>query len=954
MLFYEIFVNSEKKGSMNVETERNMVFFIREVLKDLDLLLHVQGEQLGLVATVGRKQKRMLQVYGNYFFRVLVPVAVSFTEENCKIVSVDHGMMVGAMLEVGHKLLGLVAEQRHMNWPVQIFKAFICVKVREGYSFSAVREQLDGDSGYLPKMAEIKTEIDMANVLLRNKDLDEVIGEEAASYLARAQENPEESRALREEYRRFIGLFFSEDHEDEFLLNHLAIGALIASLCEDLNSTEIELNRLRIMTLKSIIETVHEDAPVDAWDPEIYEQHKVRIIRLQDELVDLGAADVVVKLSIDYAHKPEISNEIKLLGIALLFGGNPKVQAKFLEAFRRDEKNLFLKLLFDECSSCFGQLEKHMKEVNGYENKAEPGTLLFSESRQNSYGGTTQKMAHDEIKAESKGLVVDLRLKLRLMQLLCEGHNLALQEYLCQQDNATFNQVNFTRLVSEFYNSYYKFINQDCVELGEGLTDFLVECVQGPCRLNQKTIVDMKLVQSVNDFLGKFMTEASCAEQGVSAAEVEAILAKSVLLLNSLLEGNYYDLKLIREIYQSINIKVLLKRMETSFKLFKGRIGLDPDSVHTVDQLYRYMAQHFDEETYSSFNLYIFIQTLSDRLPECRKAVAEHKEPYLAVMMQFYKTSVGSIEVNFQDQLIRIYFPIHPICSQIEERLPEILDDVPRENIPEKQAGFLKKMDDVFERMEHFESLSWSPIPLNSTTIFVLLSICNLLVLFINILIVAQSVRHFSGYQRTVAAYLPQFFGNVGLVVDMNMVILYLGIAQISLFALILWTWVVIEAPLVVQAAWRAFIEENIHHRKHLGDKIRTFQRMGELEVVDVLLTFGPASSEYRQVAGEDWAGSLHLLYLYSYNFYFCVSNPELLYYLFFYLALSVLGLTVSQLPYSFLLVDIVAKNETVRQLVRAVTKNGIQIWATIFLTLLLNYLFGVIAFFYFNSYMNF
>lgn len=236
-------------------------------------------------------------------------------------------------------------------------------------------------------------------------------------------------------------------------------------MVDDENREEKELNRLRVMALKSIIETVHDKTGAENWDPEIYEEHKVRIQRLQDELVELGAAEAVVKLSIDYATEKDISREIKLLGIALLFGGNKKAQRMFLTAFRKDEKNLFLKLVFDQFSAHFLELEKIMKEVNMYGQMVE--VTVFNEQNMLS----TSKDSHreyvmEEMISEAAEHMDELKLTLRLLQLLCEGHNLALQEYLCLQDNTTFNQVNFIQLISEFYNAYYKFINQECIEVG--------------------------------------------------------------------------------------------------------------------------------------------------------------------------------------------------------------------------------------------------------------------------------------------------------------------------------------------------------------------------------------------------------------------------------------------------------------------------------------------------------
>lgn len=72
---------------------------------------------------------------------------------------------------------------------------------------------------------------------------------------------------------------------------------------------------------------------MDRWSPEVYEEHKVQIVRVQNELNQLKTPEAMVKLSIQYGQGGEICDELILLGIAVLYGGNGHSQAGFLEAF---------------------------------------------------------------------------------------------------------------------------------------------------------------------------------------------------------------------------------------------------------------------------------------------------------------------------------------------------------------------------------------------------------------------------------------------------------------------------------------------------------------------------------------------------------------------------------------------------------------------------------------------
>ena len=87
---------------------------------------------------------------------------------------------------------------------------------------------------------------------------------------------------------------------------------------------------------------------------------------------------------------------------------------------------------------------------------------------------------------------------LRLLQLFCEGHHLNLQQYLKYQTNSKINYD----LVTLTVNSLEAFsICNDNYDNISQCFDTLTEFIQGPCYLNQFTIVNSKFLEYAVEIL---------------------------------------------------------------------------------------------------------------------------------------------------------------------------------------------------------------------------------------------------------------------------------------------------------------------------------------------------------------------------------------------------------------------------------------------------------------------
>ena len=95
---------------------------------------------------------------------------------------------------------------------------------------------------------------------------------------------------------------------------------------------------------------------------------------------------------------------------------------------------------------------------------------------------------------------------LRFLQLLTEGHHTQLQNYLREQvfSNGVVNQKSFDFIsyVAQMLAMYEKqYINCYSCALGMQLIDTLIEVVQGPCKENQRRLVEAKIIDCCRDLI---------------------------------------------------------------------------------------------------------------------------------------------------------------------------------------------------------------------------------------------------------------------------------------------------------------------------------------------------------------------------------------------------------------------------------------------------------------------
>ena len=135
---------------------------------------------------------------------------------------------------------------------------------------------------------------------------------------------------------------------------------------------------------------------------------------------------------------------------------------------------------------------------------------------------------------------------LRFLQLLCEGHHNGLQNHLREQKtpDGVRNQHShdFVAYCSIMLGIYVKnYVNRYSTVLGNQLIEALVEFVQGPCRANQKTLVDTKVIDCCRDLLSQGSVNAEdMANKGFTGRAkslLDQLKMNAVMLLLSIMEG---------------------------------------------------------------------------------------------------------------------------------------------------------------------------------------------------------------------------------------------------------------------------------------------------------------------------------------------------------------------------------------------------------------------------------
>ncbi|EDV24936.1 uncharacterized protein TRIADDRAFT_56365 [Trichoplax adhaerens] len=415
------------------------------------------------------------------------------------------------------------------------------------------------------------------------------------------------------------------------------------------------------------------------------------LCQIQCQLDKNGASDLVIDLVMTSISRRVFLESIEL-GIALLEGGNSVIQASFFDRFCQSKSEAFFKCICDRMKEAQleiknsislmttdqvtdGQKSNYGTQGNGSNTRSSGHNLSSSSGAVSSEmlaGTGVQNLKSDAKKAMMAPEIMCMGPILRFLQLLCENHNLDLQNYIRKQDNKT--NYNLVLEALQFLDCICGstsgglgllglYINEHNVGLINQCLESLTEYCQGPCHENQNCI-------------------ASHESNGIDII--------TALVLNDINPLGKHRMDLVLELKVDVCRQAYKQGMSERAKIDIGEDDeenqISPLEVgHNIFILAHQLVQHNKD-----------LQSLLKSDPEDEVVNAQEGA------LQYYASHTAQIEIVRQDRTLeRIVFPVPPLCEYLtEETKNRVYHTAERDDQGSKISDFFLKGDDMFEEMQ--------------------------------------------------------------------------------------------------------------------------------------------------------------------------------------------------------------------------------------------------------------
>ncbi|XP_038666908.1 inositol 1,4,5-trisphosphate receptor type 2-like isoform X1 [Scyliorhinus canicula] len=674
----------------------------------------------------------------------------------------------------------------------------------------------------------------------------------------------------------------------------------------------------------------------------------VSVFDIQCHLDRAGASELVTDL-ITNTKNSRIFEESMMLGIALLEGGNNQIQRSFhrqLNELKKSEK--FFKVLYDRMKLAQQEIRAtvsvntndlsgkkkdddgdsvtpvnrrrvrdsayHLKEgvkgqlaeasvatykaYNMYRREMDPEADLVPVG--NEAIGSEEKSKDEEVMSPAITIMEPI---LRFLQLLCENHNSELQNFLRHQNNKTnYNLVCETLQFMDCICGSTTgglgllglYINEKNVSLINQTLETLTEYCQGPCHENQSCItthecngIDIIIALILNDInpLGKYRIDL-----------VLKLKNNASKLLLSIMESRH-DSENAERILYNMRPKELVDVIKTAYNQGE-EVDNDENSEENISP------------KDVGHNIYILAHQLSQHNKELQLKLKPDSDPQDkgSESLKHYANNTAQIEIVRHDRTMeKIVFPVPSICEYLtSESKSKVFNTTERDEQGSKVNDFFQQTEDLYNEMNWQKMIKNNPgLYWFSKNISLWGTISFNFAVFINL---------------AVALFYP--FGDDG------------DEGTISpLFSSLLWIVVVVCTSLLILLpkphGIRLFIVSVMFRSIYtigLGPTLILLGALNLCNKIVFLVSFvgnrGTFTRGYKAV----------------------VMDVEFLYHV-TYVVVCMLGLFVNELFYSFLLFDLVYREETLLNVIKSVTRNGRSIILTAVLALILVYLFSIVGF---------
>eukprot|EP00759_Apiculatamorpha_spiralis_P055449 PhF_6_TR7816/c0_g1_i1/m.11241 len=391
--------------------------------------------------------------------------------------------------------------------------------------------------------------------------------------------------------------------------------------------------------------------------------------KAQQDYELIGLMSVVTTL-LESNHDRVIETALEL-GIAMLDGGNLAVQTSLLNYFATNDEKFFISV-----RKFIHEAVVELKHFNSTKQQ-------WISSRSNGKSGGD---------APRLKFIAPI---FRLLQLMCEGHNLDMQNYIRnQQDN--LHSVNVLKDIMSFVSEIVKGeVVDSMLPVLNQTFEVLTELCQGPCEGNQGVLAHMKICACIDLVLNSpqfgIQDYESAVTQDADDSREAGMLdlkASAVSTLLSLLEGCnkvHVPLIMLRQL-QVKKLDVILKEFQTLVE--KGVVAMETKGEEEEDALELV------------FNIMILQYSLLGFRTEIDNETISHLDATVKTFKGF-SSCLGRIEILRGDTLEVVYFRIPAICFTLTEQSKQnLLWSVNRSTQSTKLADFFDLSDALISEIE--------------------------------------------------------------------------------------------------------------------------------------------------------------------------------------------------------------------------------------------------------------
>ncbi|KAK2709545.1 inositol 1,4,5-trisphosphate receptor-like isoform X2 [Artemia franciscana] len=612
---------------------------------------------------------------------------------------------------------------------------------------------------------------------------------------------------------------------------------------------------------------------------------------VQCTLDSQGASDLVVELIMKCGTNTAIFQSAIELGIALLEGGNPVIQKSIYNKLQNPEiAQEFLKVI------C-GKMREAQTEIKTYGAGSNPSTddEPSMKKKENPSDSSGKEAVELPPKINVMGPV------LRFLQLLCENHNRDLQNFLRTQNSKNnYNLISETLVFLDCIcgsttgslGLLALYINKQNISLINQTLESLTEYCQGPCHDNQNCIA-MHESNGLDIVVGLLTADINVLVDQTKILELKNNASK---LLLAIMESRT-DTENAERILGNMNPKQMIEAAVAAYQ--KGH----KEGLHGAG---------FKE---MGHNLYILCHKLAKHNKEMSALLKPVEDSDSEAALSYFASHTGQIEIEREDKrLEQIVFPIPEICEYIvEETKQKVFQSCDRDDKGSKVSDFFSRVDGLYEEMRwqkklrSFSTLYWTSAQMSQSgrILFYLALMVNVIIIFF---------YPFFGEASRTYYTLQRYFNLI-----------------FSIFLISLMT---------------SFIYKDKQKAKDLA--FCTF-------VLLIVILFGPHPALVFFGALKVVIKVVHIVSImgnygmFPNTFIEAVKNYELVYH-FLYLVVSLVGLIIHPFCYAFLLLDVIYREETLKNVIQSVTKNGRSIILTAALGFVLVYLFSIVGFIFFQD----